>query len=124
VVRKKGFTLIELMVTLAIIGLLLSIAAPSYMGRATKAEEAVLRENLTIMRDALDKHYADLGRYPENLQELVSRRYLRAMPKDPMTESSSTWIAVRPSDPTLGGVYDLRSGARGNGTDGRPYAQW
>lgn len=123
-VKIKGFTLIELLVTLAIIGLLLTIAAPSYMGRAAKAEEAVLRQNLALMRDALDKHYADAGRYPETLQELVSRRYLRAMPQDPMTHSNGTWIPVRPSDPTLGGVYDLRSGARGNGTDGRPYAQW
>lgn len=122
--KARGFTLIELLVTLAIIGLLLTIAAPSYMGRAAKAEEAVLRQNLAILRDALDKHYADAGRYPESLAELVSRRYLRALPLDPMTHSSGTWVAVRPADPALGGVYDLRSGARGTGTDGRPYAQW
>jgi len=120
----RGFTLVELLVVLAIIALLVSIAAPNYVGRTAHAEEAVLREDLRIMRDAIDKHYADAGRYPDSLQELVTKRYLRALPKDPLTRSDSTWIVVAPQDPQLGGVYDLKSGAPGNGIDGTPYAQW
>ena len=120
----RGFTLVELVVVLAIIALLVSIAAPNYVGRTARAEEAVLREDLRIMRDAIDKHYADAGRYPDNLQELVAKRYLRALPRDPLTRSDSTWIVVPPQDPQLGGVYDLKSGAPGKSIDGTPYAQW
>jgi general secretion pathway protein G len=122
--RPAGFTLIELMVVLAIIGLLLAIVAPHYAGRVTRAEETVLRENLLLMRDALDKHYADAGRYPERLEDLVAKRYLRAIPLDPLTQTSSTWVAVPPADPEKGGVYDVHSGARGAGPDGKPYAEW
>lgn len=120
----KGFTLVELMVALAIIALLISLAAPNYAARVARAEEAVLRENLRLMRDALDKHYSDLGRYPESLQDLVAKRYLRALPADPVTRSSTTWVVVAPADPQLGGVYDLKSGAKGLGSDGTPYEQW
>jgi general secretion pathway protein G len=122
--RRAGFTLIELMVVLAIIALLLSIAAPRYFGRVSLAEETVLRENLLVMRDAIDKHYADTGRYPDSLEELVAKRYLRALPADPLTRSDSTWIAIEPPDPQKGRVYDVRSGAHGAGSDGRPYEQW
>jgi len=122
--RARGFTLVELLVVLSIIGLLISIAAPNYVGRTARAEEAVLREDLRIMRDAIDKHYSDAGRYPDTLQDLVAKRYLRALPKDPFTRSDRTWIVVPPQDPQLGGVYDLKSGAPGNGIDGTPYAQW
>jgi general secretion pathway protein G len=123
-IRARGFTLVELLVVLSIIALLISIAAPNYFGRAARAEEAVLREDLRIMRDAIDKHYSDAGRYPDSLQELVTKRYLRALPKDPLTRSDGTWIVVAPQDPQLGRVYDLKSGAPGNGIDGTPYAQW
>jgi general secretion pathway protein G len=122
--RARGFTLVELLVVLSIIALLISIAAPSYVARTARAEEAVLHEDLRIVREAIDKHYADAGRYPDSLQALVARRYLRALPKDPLTRSDSTWIVVPPQDPQLGGVYDVRSGAPGNGLDGTPYAQW
>ena len=111
--RPKGFTLIELMVVLTVIALLLSVVVPDYVGRMRKAEEAVLKENLVVMRDALDKHYADAGKYPAALDELVSKRYLRAIPPDPFTQSPTTWVAVPPSDPQKGGVYDVRSGAKG-----------
>jgi general secretion pathway protein G len=111
----SGFTLVELMVVLAIIALLLSIVVPHYVGRLTRAEEAVLKENLMLMRDALDKHYADAGRYPGTLEELVTKRYLRSIPSDPITQSSTTWITVAPPDPDKGGVSDV------NGT---PYEQW
>jgi len=111
--RKSGFTLVELMVVLTVIALLLSIVVPDYVGRARRAEEAVLKENLTVMRDALDKHYADAGKYPSNLEELVAKRYLRAIPNDPFTKSAQTWIPVPPNDPKKGGIYDVHSSAKG-----------
>lgn len=111
----SGFTLIELMVVLAIIALLLSIVAPHYAGRLTRAEETVLRENLALMRDALDQHYADAGRYPERLEDLAAKRYLRAIPVDPITQRADTWVAVPPEDPEKGGVFDVHSGAQGYG---------
>jgi general secretion pathway protein G len=122
--RAAGFTLIELMVVLAIVALLLSLVAPHYAGRLTRAEETVLRENLLTMRDAIDKHYADAGRYPERLEDLVAKRYLRSIPLDPVTQSSTTWVVVPPADPEKGGVYDVHSGAPGAGPGGKPYAEW
>ncbi len=121
--RKRGFTLVELMVVLTVIGLLLSIVVPAYVGRVHRAEETVLQEDLTLVREALDKHYADAGRYPASLDELVSKRYLRAIPKDPLTQSTA-WQIVPPSDPQKGGVYDIHSNAKGTGSNGMPYAQW
>lgn len=122
--RKAGFTLVELMVVLAIIALLISIVAPHYVGRINRAEEAVLRENLTLMRDALDRYYADAGRYPASLEDLATKRYLRRIPDDPVTQSNSTWVVIAPKDPKNGAVYDVRSGAKGNGGSGKPYAEW
>jgi general secretion pathway protein G len=119
----RGFTLVELMVVLTIIALLLAIVVPNYVGRVQRAEEAVLRENLTVMRDALDKHYADAGSYPRTLDELVSKRYLRSIPKDPLTQNNA-WMVVGPSDPKKGGVYDIHSNAKGTGSDGTPYDRW
>ena len=111
--KVKGFTLVELMVVLAVIALLLSVVVPDYMGRMRRAEEAVLQENLTLMRDALDKHYADAGKYPTSLDELVSKRYLRSIPKDPFTQSTTTWTPVAPADPKKGGIFDIHSSAKG-----------
>jgi general secretion pathway protein G len=111
--RIKGFTLVELMVVLAVIALLLSVVVPDYMGRMRRAEEAVLQENLAVMRDALDKHYADAGKYPASLEELVAKRYLRSIPKDPFTQSASTWVPVPPQDSRKGNVWDVRSAAKG-----------
>ena len=108
-----GFTLVELMVVLTVIALLLSVVVPDYVGRMRRAEEAVLKENLMMMRDALDKHYGDAGKYPSNLQDLVAKRYLRAVPADPFTQRADTWVAVPPDDPRKGGVYDVRSAAKG-----------
>ena len=119
----RGFTLVELMVVLTVIGLLLSIVVPDYVGRVRRAEEAVLQENLALMRDALDKHFADVGRYPQSLDELVSRRYLRAIPKDPITQGP-TWTVVAPNDPQKGGIYDIHSSAKGVGSNGTPYERW
>lgn len=111
--KAFGFTLVELMVVLTIIALLISIVVPNYVGRAHRAEEAVLQENLALMRDALDKHYADSGRYPGSLDELVSKRYLRSIPKDPFTDSSSSWVPVAPQDTRKGNVWDVHSSAKG-----------
>jgi general secretion pathway protein G len=109
----RGFTLVELMVVLTVIALLISVVVPDYVGRTKRAEEAVLKESLVVMRDALDKHYADAGKYPGSIDELVAKRYLRSIPSDPMTQSPSTWIAVPPTDPKKGSVYDIRSAAKG-----------
>jgi general secretion pathway protein G len=122
--QKQGFTLVELMVVLTIIALLISIVVPDYVGRVRRAEEAVLQENLTLMRDALDKHFADVGRYPKTLDELVTRRYLRAIPRDPMTQSSASWVVIGPADVQKGNIYDIHSGAKGVGSNGLPYERW
>ena len=120
----RGFTLIELLVTLSIIALLLSIAAPRYFGSVARSEEAVLKQDLTLMRDAVDKYYSDTGRYPASLDDLVAKKYMRSLPTDPITRSASTWIVVAPADLKQGAVFDVKSGAKGAGLNGRPYEQW
>lgn len=121
---NSGFTLIELLVVMAIIATLLSLAAPRYIGNVDKAKESVLKENLASLRDVLDKHYADKGKYPANLDELVAHRYLRKLPIDPITDSNKTWVVVPPADVQLGGVFDVRSGASGKARDGTNYRDW
>jgi general secretion pathway protein G len=121
---KRGFTLIELLVALTIVALLLSIVVPRYVGSLGRAEESVLKENLHALRDAIDKHQADTGRYPATLEELVAKKYLRSVPTDPITQSAATWLVIAPADPQQGAVYDVKSGAKGAGRDGKPYDQW
>lgn len=122
--RRGGFTLIELLVVMAVIGLLLSLAAPRYFGSVDLAREAALRQDLAVMRDAIDKHFADTGRYPASLEELATRRYLRRVPVDPITESADSWVVVPPADTTLGAVYDVGSGAPGTARDGSAFSSW
>ena len=122
--RRRGFTLIELLVVLAIIATLLAVASPRYFRSVELAREAALRQDLAVMRDAIDKHHADTGRYPASLDELVARRYLRRVPADPITESAETWVIVAPAERELGAVYNVASGAPGNGRDGTPFAGW
>jgi general secretion pathway protein G len=122
--RHRGFTLIELIVVMTIISLLLTLAAPRYFRSIDRSKETVLKANLATTRDALDKFHADTGRYPEQLAELVSRRYLRTLPWDPIADSSEAWTLEPPADGQSGGVYNLRSGAEGADADGVPYAQW
>lgn len=122
--KTNGFTLIELLVVMTIISLLLTLAVPRYFHSVEKSKEAVLRDNLSILRDTLDKYYGDVGKYPESLDELVSKKYLRGIPRDPITESTATWVTVPPSDPNKGQIYDVKSGAPGNGRDGSLYADW
>ena len=123
-VIRKGFTLIELLVVLAVIATLLTLAVPRYFGSIDKSKEAVLKENLFQMRDAISRYHADKGKYPETLEALAADKYLRKIPVDPMTETAATWVVVPPSDPQKTGVYDVRSGAQGKGIDGTEYAQW
>lgn len=104
----RGFTMIELVIVMAMIGLLLSIAMPQYMATLERGREQVLRSNLSAMREAIDKYYGDRGRYPDKLEDLVTQRYLRAIPNDPFTESP-TWIVVAPRDGDKGGVIDVQS---------------
>jgi general secretion pathway protein G len=121
---KRGFTLIELLVALTIIALLLSIVVPRYFGGLERADEAVLKENLYLMRDAIDKHFADTGHYPTSLDELATKKYIRAVPTDPLTRSRTTWVVVAPADVQQGAVYDVKSGAKGAARDGTPYEHW
>lgn len=116
-----GFTLIELLVVLAIVSLLLTLAAPRYFKSIDTSKEIVLIENLRIVRETIDKFYGDNGRYPESVEELVERRYLRGLPFDPLTESTSTWTLVPPSSNANGKVYDVKSGADGATRDGKPF---
>jgi general secretion pathway protein G len=127
--KKNGFTLIELLVVLSIIATLLTLAAPRYFQHVERSKEAVLRENLANVRQALDQYHADKGIWPASLQALVDDHYLRALPLDPITESSETWVLEAPQpeeksgEQTDAGVYNLRSGAEGAGSDGKPYAE-
>ena len=122
--RDRGFTLIELLVVMAIIATLLTIAVPRYFGSLDRSKEAVLKENLYQMRDAISKYYADKGKYPESLDSLAADKYLRKIPLDPITESATTWVPVPPEDPQKGGVYDVKSGAQGKAIDGTEFANW
>jgi len=121
---RSGFTLIELLVVMAIIAVLLTLAVPRYFGSLDKSKEAVLREDLYQLRDAIGKYYGDKGRYPESLDALAAEKYLRKVPVDPLTESAATWVLVAPDDPQKGGVYDVRSGAQGKASDGSVFSEW
>ena len=121
---KRGFTLIELLVVLAVVATLLTLAVPRYFSSVDKSKEAVLRENLYQMREAISRYHADKGKYPETLEALAADKYLRKVPLDPITESAATWIVVAPADSQASGVYDVRSGASGKGLDGSEYGQW
>ena len=146
--RLRGFTLIELLVVLAILALLMTIAAPRYIQHVERARETALRSSLKVMREAIDKFQGDQGRFPQNLDELVTRNYLKSIPVDPITEKRDAWLALSESDlaatatnspasaatsalaaanapvQNAPGMADVRSGAPGNGIDGTPYQQW
>lgn len=121
---NNGFTLIELMVVMAIIATLLTIAVPRYFNSVDKSKETVLHQNLALTREALDKYYGDNGRYPDTLDDLVSKKYLRGLPSDPFTGNSASWLIVPPAAAEKGGVFDIRSGAPGNARDGSAYKDW
>lgn len=123
--KYKGFTLIEILVVLAIIATLLSIVTPRYFASIDHARESTLKYDLVIMRDAIDKFYSDTGRYPDELYDLVTNKYLHSIPQDPITESADTWILLPPADSNLPGqIYDIRSGSSGIAADGSYYGEW
>jgi general secretion pathway protein G len=122
--QRSGFTLIELLVVLAVVGTLLALAAPRYVGSVDRARELVLRENLATLRTTLDKFHADTGAYPESLDQLVSKRYLRSVPVDPLLDNNRAWLLVPPPQGVRGAVYDVRSSATGQASDGRRYQEW
>ena len=119
---EKGFTLVELMIVVSIVGILATIAAPSYQSSLMRAKETVLRQDLFTLRELLDHHRADQGKYPPSLEGLVSAGYLRAIPKDPFTNSSSSWQEI--TEPTEGGIFDVYSGSDLVGTNDTPYNKW
>ena len=123
--RGRGFTLIELLVVFAILATLLTLAVPRYFSSVERSKEAVLKQNLSTLRSAIDQFHHDTGKYPERFEELVEKRYLRTLPVDPITERNDSWVPQPPPvDSGLSGVYDVRSGAEGKATDGTEYAQW
>lgn len=123
--RIAGFTLIELIVVLAIVGLLASLAMPRFAAGIDRSKETVLRQNLAALRSALDQYRADRGVLPTSLEDLVSRRYLRDIPLDPITEARGTWVAVpAPADADTQGIFDVRSGATSTALDGTSYSDW
>ena len=122
---SRGFTLIELLVVMAIIATLLTVALPRYFGSVERSKEVTLKQSLSVMRDAIDKFYADNGKYPDELNDLVDKRYLRAVPVDPITESATTWVIVPvPEGMAKGNVWDVKSGAEGKASDDKPYAEF
>jgi general secretion pathway protein G len=126
---ERGFTLIELLVVISLIVLLASIGLVMYQNSVQRGREAVLKEDLFRMRDAIDQHYADKGKYPGSLEDLVSAGYLRKVPVDPMTQSTETWQTV-PAEPDPAnltvepGIYNVRSGAEGQALDGSKFSEW
>ena len=106
--KRQGFTLIELMVVMVLIGLLLTLAVPRYFRTIDTGKDSVQRQNLSSIRDAIDKYYGDAGKYPETLQDLVDKKYLRSIPLDPITNKSDC-VTIPPTDPNLTGIYDIRS---------------
>ena len=127
--REAGWTLIELMVVMSLIGVLATLALAQYRNSVQAAKEAVLKADLFLMRDAINQYYADKGTYPASLQSLVSEGYLRRIPDDPITRSADSWTTTNAEfDPGAAtgstGIYDVKSGADGVALDGSRYADW
>jgi len=126
---EAGFTLIELMVVVALIAVLAGMGVVQYRNAVVRTKEAVLQEDLFRMRDAIDQYYADKAKYPLDLATLVSEGYLRQVPKDPITNSSETWQTIPsepdPSNPSADvGIFNVKSGSDGTSIDGTRYAEW
>ncbi|MEQ6341165.1 MAG: prepilin-type N-terminal cleavage/methylation domain-containing protein [Gammaproteobacteria bacterium] len=118
--KEQGFTLVELMVVLVLIVTLASLAAPLVTNSIQRGREAVLKEDLLVMRKAIDDYYSDTGNYPEDIKQLMEKRYLRKIPVDPLTERSDTWREVRDD----AGIIDIKSGADGKAANDESYSEW
>ncbi len=126
---ERGFTLVELMIVMLIIGVLAAIAIPSYTNSIKSAREAVLREDLHVMRQAIDSYTMDKEKAPQSLDDLVQSGYLKEIPKDPVTQSQTTWVpdtddSLGSVDQTAGGVSNVHSGSSQPASDGRSYSEW
>lgn len=121
---QLAFTLIELLVVMSIVAVLLTIAVPRYFSGVDQSREVVLKQNLVTVREAIDKFHADTGSFPESIEALVEKRYLKGLPMDPITESATTWQIIAPEPPHNGKLFDLRSGAQGISRDGSEYSRW
>lgn len=121
--RNLGFTLIELLVVLSIVALLSTLAVPRYFRSLDLSKEAVLANNLRMTRETIDRFYGDQGRYPNSLDELVERQYLRSLPYDSIVESTTNWIIIPPRNNADGQVFDIRSSATGVASDGKAFQE-
>lgn len=119
----NGFTLVELLLVLFLIALLASLVTPLATKSVDQAKESALKEDLQVLRKAIDDYYANTGHYPQSLMQLVDKRYIRRLPDDPLTGNATSWIETR-SDDTRGGIRDVHSGADGKASDGKPYRDW
>ena len=123
---RPGFTLIEILIVITIIGILITLAQPSYQRAVSAAREATLKENLFVLRDVIDQFYADNGKYPGSLNDLVEKAYIRRIPKDPITNSTETWVLVQATDEQgqQAGIYDVKSGSEAVSRDGTKFSDW
>jgi general secretion pathway protein G len=127
--QDAGFTLMELMIVMMIIGVLAVVAVPSYIGAVRHAREAVLKEDLQVLRAAIDSYTMDKQKAPQSLDDLIQDGYLREIPQDPMTHSKETWVtdssdSLHSLDQTDSGIDDIHSGSQETGSDGQPYSTW
>jgi general secretion pathway protein G len=127
--KESGFTLIELMIVMLIIGVLLAIAVPNYVAAIKAAHEAVLKEDLHVMRNAIDSYTMDKQKAPQSLQDLVDSGYLKSIPEDPMTRTTDAWVvdqsdAMHSLDQSEPGIDDVHSSSQETGADGQPYSSW
>lgn len=118
---KRGFTIVELLVVLSVIALLLSIVTPRYLNKIEEGKEIALRQNLSVIRKSIDQYYSDQGEYPDKLNQLVEKHYLRAVPLDPIAEKYE-WDIVK--EKQIGGIYDIKSTSQKIGSDNRVYSEW
>ncbi len=123
-ISNNGFTIMEMMTVIAIIGILATIAAPSFQRSVIRAKEASLRSSLFSLRDVIDQYYADHGEYPDTLEALIDKKYIRSIPKDPFTRSVDTWILIPPEGDEVTGIYDVHSGSDRISLYGTPYNEW
>jgi general secretion pathway protein G len=132
---RSGFTLIEILIVISIIGILITLAQPSFQRAVTAAREATLKENLFVLRDVIDQFYADNGKYPASLSDLTEKGYIRRIPKDPTTGSAETWVLVPATSEQTGqqttspqgqqsGIFDVKSGSEAVSSDGSRYSDW